>query len=308
MTDHSRSDPTDPTDPTDATTAAEDELVSAVVDGEATADERTLVENDPRLRARRDSFTRVRGSLGAVPAVPDATRESAITTALDSAEVHQRDVDSTPPKTVRLDRDRTHRRRQVATILAAAAAILIAVPLLAIALSGRGTEQDVASTGVAADESTDALASGGAADAAPSSTTASPEAASGFAVVFAGDLGSIGSASQLRAEVEGALASAGRSLAPRSASPQSSTTAPSQAPNVDADDPSADACGAAVAASDPTLGSLVLTATATWSDEPAVVLVFRSVVPAAAGEQPDALADIIVLARPDCTTIGRFVA
>src|SRR5690242_15956422 len=67
---------------TDPTPRPDDELVSAVLDGEATADERALVEADPASRQRLSELRAARDLVAAPIAVPAAARESAIAAAL----------------------------------------------------------------------------------------------------------------------------------------------------------------------------------------------------------------------------------
>src|SRR4051794_26329961 len=61
---------------TDPTSLPDDELVSAVLDGEATADERARVAADPVLSARLERFDEVRRRVAAPVAVPAAGREA----------------------------------------------------------------------------------------------------------------------------------------------------------------------------------------------------------------------------------------
>jgi hypothetical protein len=68
---------------TDATPRPDDEIVSAVLDGEATADERALVEADPEAQARLAELRAARDQVAAPVAVPPAVREQAVAAALD---------------------------------------------------------------------------------------------------------------------------------------------------------------------------------------------------------------------------------
>lgn len=67
---------------TDPTPRPDDELVSAVLDGEAALDERALVEGDPAARARLAELAAVRDRVAAPVTVPADTREQALAAAL----------------------------------------------------------------------------------------------------------------------------------------------------------------------------------------------------------------------------------
>src|SRR5688572_8576296 len=71
---------------TDAMLPPDDELVAAVLDGEATADERARVEADPALRARLAQFAEVRRRVAAPVTVPPDARERAMAAALAEAD------------------------------------------------------------------------------------------------------------------------------------------------------------------------------------------------------------------------------
>ncbi|MEY2453529.1 MAG: hypothetical protein QOD92_3103 [Acidimicrobiaceae bacterium] len=96
-----------------------DELASAYLDGESTAEERALVEDDPGLLARVTEFRAVREALAA-PVTPPATgqRETAITAAVGASTV------------VALDRARARRGLRIASIAAAVLFVLGAVGIL----------------------------------------------------------------------------------------------------------------------------------------------------------------------------------
>jgi hypothetical protein len=277
------------------TTPTEDELVSTVLDGEASDAEHTVVTSDPRLSARLASFERVRDALPVDPP-PAAARATTIRTALERAA-------STPASdtSARLDLARERRRHAIATAVAIAAAALIVVPLLALTLTSRGTESsDTAATGAAvgaASEDTSELESVGRAVAGGG--------------VDAGDLGVLMSTSELRATVRQALTGTTESF---SGAP-SSTTTPA-APGVDdqrqagpAASTSSVACtpAAATAASASTAGP-ELTATATWAGEPVFVYVFRIPPPTDSATASDAPVDVIVVTRLDCSIVERTPA
>ncbi len=67
---------------TDTPRSPDDELVSAHLDGETTAAERGLVEQDLAATRRLQAFTRVHDELAAPVAVPPAAREAAVAAAL----------------------------------------------------------------------------------------------------------------------------------------------------------------------------------------------------------------------------------
>jgi hypothetical protein len=289
MTDHPTADT-----PEEPTTAGEDELVSAVLDGEATPAERARVEGDPRLRARLASFTAVREAVGEVPPVADAARDASIANALDRAT--DAAFQQPGPDAHSLAAARSRRRRRVATIVAAAAVAVVAVPLLAIALTGRRTEEKLASTGEAVSESADDQAS--ARDAAPSSTTTSPLIAPSpeaqrlaAGPIFVGDLGPISAIAELRFAVQAALVDSDERLrASNSAFALSDTDALR--------------CATAVAAADPSVGLPLMTSTATWKGVPAFVTVFATLA-ASPPEPTDVPVQLIVVTGADCTVIER---
>ena len=168
--------------------ADEDELISRVLDGDATAVDRARVAGDARLQARLRDFERVRAAIADVEAPSAAARDAAITAALAEAAPGVAADDGV--STDMLDYARGRRRRHVATVVAVAAALLIGLPLLAIALTGRGTEQKSAST--AGVES--------AAD-APTDTGAPLVEGAGATSGYAGDLGPLDNDAQLQAAV-----------------------------------------------------------------------------------------------------------
>jgi hypothetical protein len=264
---------------TETPTPDEDELVSRVLDGDATDEERTRVDGDPRLRARLQAFQRVQTALVDVePAAADA-RDAAVTRALG-----QGSIASEP---VRLHLARERRRRRIGAIVAIAAALLIAVPLLAIAFTGRGSEQKSAS-------SADATASG-----APNNTAAPlANADSAAPALYAGDLGGFETDAQLRSAVAGVMG--GTQAAESGEAPQlvlpvptsgAETSTRSNAVPADL----AQSCASALATTEPALGTLELTATATWQGTTAVVAVYRGA------------SDVIVILRDDCTVVARVV-
>ncbi len=109
--------------------AERDELASAYLDGEVTADERARVESDETLRARVDELRAIRDALAApLPVASDAERESAIAAAVGVSNVASLDV------------ARARRRMRIASIAAAVVLVLGAVGVL-LSITG-GQNQD----------------------------------------------------------------------------------------------------------------------------------------------------------------------
>jgi hypothetical protein len=248
----------------------DDELVSRVLDGEATTDERARVATDPALQRRLQAFVRARAALVDVEPAPTSARDDAIAAAVQTATV----AATVPVATIAAAHARTRRRRVVAAV-GVAATLVIGVPLLAIALSGRGAQQRSAS------ETAAEAPTGASADTVAPSTN-------GGAV---SDLGVIDSDAQLLVAVQGALGSA--QATPRA---QESSSAGDATGSSAPDSGSARAidCPDAQLTRDPSLGSVVWVATATWQSEPAIVAVYR------------AATDVIVVMRDDCTVVARI--
>jgi hypothetical protein len=271
----------------DPTTPAEDELITAVLDGEATDDERAMVQGDERLLARLRSFEQLRTALGDVPPPTPEARDSII----------ERAVVATDEPAPTGDDDRTvvalaryRRQRKIFTAVGVAAALLIVIPLLALTLFRSGTETTDTAAELSSNDAAEEAAGRGL---APS--------------VDAPDLGLITSPDQLRVIVGAALSSLSaarteRNLESASPAPSTATTLPATA-DAWGTQSATTTCAASLAAADPSLGEPVLLATARWKGEPAFVLVFR-----AAPTSVDPSAEVIVVARPDCTTVERLAA
>ena len=128
---------TDPTRP-------RDELVSAVLDGEADAADQAAVQADPELRARLEEFASVRRAVAAaVPPTGDRFRERAIAAALAAADPS--DVGAADEPVVDLAGVRSRRALRARRVLVAGAAV-VAVLALAGGLSRLGNGGDDAST------------------------------------------------------------------------------------------------------------------------------------------------------------------
>ena len=118
-----------------------DELATAYLDDECTAEERRQVESDPGLRARVAEFAAVRAAVaGPVPASPPERREEIIAAALtEFGRVHGADAPASltaarvarrsPPLWTRL------------APLGAVAAVLVAIVGLAVALRDSGSDE-----------------------------------------------------------------------------------------------------------------------------------------------------------------------
>jgi hypothetical protein len=169
-----------------------DELVSAYLDGEATAEEQARVEGDPALQARLAVFTSVRNAVGVAPPPPEADERDALLTRVMGAAI-------APAKVVSLRR----RRIEPARVVAVAAAIF-AIAFLggAVALLAGGSDRngDDDSAAVAEDSST-ALSTAGLGTGATTTAAGSSRAA-------VGELGSFPDEAALRAGLEAVTNSA----------------------------------------------------------------------------------------------------
>ena len=288
MTDHSSSEPTEPT-PAERTTEAEDELVSAVLDDEATPDERELVNGDPRLRARLESFTHNRDNVGTMPPIADEA---------------PRGVNCRSARRVIARRDGVARRRPRSRVPRVERA-----PTQASVGDDRrrrgGRVDRHPSAGNCVHRSAGASTTASTADErAPASESAeqlrvtqpvtllrarrhrhrnprpSSRVASGRG--FVGDLGAIDTSSQLRAEVESALVDAGRSLGSQGSGPQSTTTAPDPQDRTSVGGASLDACASTIASADPTWATRCSLPPRRGLVNQRIVLVFRTFVPSTA--------------------------
>jgi hypothetical protein len=169
--------------PTERPTEADDELVTRVLDGEATPGDVRLVDVDPVLRARLEELRGIAVAVAGVPPLSSDVREALIGTALDAAEPE----DQALHRVVRLD-DR--RRARWPAVMAAAAALIVALGTISAVLGAddaTSTYQEVGQAATepqrsdesfdAADDGTDRAAeSGVAADAMESAPGAVAEA------------------------------------------------------------------------------------------------------------------------------------
>ena len=145
--------PLDPTPGPGPTGPIDDEVVSAVLDGEATPGERALVEGSVEGRARLAELRAVAAAT-AEPVAPLAlaTVESLLGRALDAASTPT--VEPVALSTRRAPRDGRERWRRVGTAVAAAAAVVVVVAGV-VALgktAGRSSSSDSASSATSADQ------------------------------------------------------------------------------------------------------------------------------------------------------------
>ncbi len=257
---------------TDPRPPDEDELVSRVLDGDATADERARVARDPRLQARVRDFERVQTALADVEPASAAVRDDAIAAAM--AEVAPVAATDDRVRSDLLAYTRGRRRRRIATVVAVAAALLIGVPLLAIALTGRGTEQKSAST------------AGDAVAAQAPGETLGPQTGGHLQ-----ELGAIGSEEELRAALVPVLGPSNADAATRLQA--SAGTLPSVPLEPVPADKAIDCVDLELTRDGFAVASYA--AHATWQGESAVVAVFD--IPST---------PVVVVMRDDCTVVARF--
>ncbi len=268
------------TDPTGGHRHPDDELVAAVLDGEATADERARVEGDPALMARLAEFRAVRDLVaGDVPPADDIDRERAITAA-KAAVRHQ-------PTVVPLAE---RRRQEVPRFLAVAAAVLLVLLAAGFLVSKVGDDRgDYAGGG-------DSGAESGEAEDAPSSeeptaqeladddedadgaaTGAPQDDAFSADVERLADLGAVADEDELVATLRAysAIVPEGTESSDSPDSTEADTTASSRVlpQGVPGD---SDTCQAGLDEADPSLSGLLVQATAAFDGTPAVVYVFAT--------------------------------
>ena len=154
------------------------ELASAYLDGDVTADERARVESSPELQSLVATFGRLRGVLADAPVVAAGTREAAFLAAF--AQLDDVAADSSPlTGGVRASVTQLDSRRRWPRVALSAAAGLLLVGVVGVAvLDGRGgddSQSSSATEAAAADMQTDMQTGGApeAIDAAPMSTIGS---------------------------------------------------------------------------------------------------------------------------------------
>ncbi len=166
-----------------------DELASAYVDGDATADERAIVEADAALLARVRELRAVRQML----AVPVPTRSPAdVDAAIAAALAADADVDDGPPApapTPLRPHPAGRRGRLALAVLGAAAAVVVVVVAVAALRPSDGSGPSASKVASVGGQPETAASTDGASDVslAPSNAGASaPTAASGGATTTAG--------------------------------------------------------------------------------------------------------------------------
>jgi hypothetical protein len=269
----------------------DDDLVSAVLDGEATPEERARVEGDPVLSARMAEFTAVRDAVAApVAALPDARRERAIAAAKVAIRHH-----GEPTGTVRPLR---RRRPDVPRLLAVAAGILVVV--LGVGLlantSGDDSGEDSAAGGDDATTSAERLedSGGDAAEGGEGGATAD-EGPDYLSAIEGADLGDVEDEAQLAT----ALSERDAALDPAESAAETppSTVALPQADVEATTQGVADACQVGLVEADPRLTGLLAEATVRYNGEPAVVYVYST---------PEGRQRVVVVTAEGCRTLAAF--
>jgi hypothetical protein len=278
----------------------DDELVSAYLDGEATADERAVVEGRADLMARVDQFRLLADQVGDEPLdnPTDDERDLAIAAALASAgepddSAHDQEA---PPPPSDLDAARARRRSRPLVWLGAAAAVVLVLAVGGTVLRNRNNSAVVTGsaalsalpgepstsfqpTGGAVDDSP--AAAGGDADAAATpaplnEAQPAPAAAGGGgaqAPTPFGNLGTFDDTAGLGAAVR--LRTSGNGQASGAAGQRTTTTAA-------AADQSAAAisrCDAPARAADPSLGPALADGSATVAGQPVQFIVYSGSAP-----------------------------
>ncbi|MEO7557313.1 MAG: hypothetical protein ABIV94_11990 [Acidimicrobiales bacterium] len=212
-----------------------DELVSAVIDGEASDADQARVASDRELSERREQLAAAAAALGGPVDSPTASaRDAAIAAALAAFDEGQArpDPEAAPAPVIAL------RGRRPLRWLGVAAAAAIAVVAGAVLLRGGGSS----SSTTAARDDTRANSSASAQDTSARAPGAADQAEGTSAASAAFDLGSFGTADALVAAVRGTLDVDQEGAAP-------TTVAPTDAPPTDAtraidDQPATPACPA----------------------------------------------------------------
>jgi hypothetical protein len=286
----------------------DDELVSAYLDGEATPDERAVVEARPDLLAKLNQFRSVAGQVADVEPPDPARRAAAVDAALQSSD--QSRTTGSDDGVVDLGARRTRARRPGLLIgLSAAAAVVLVVAIGAAVLRSRsqpaltsvGTAAEVAgptsSTAVPdnARAQTASPAAGAASGAAGNGAQA--DSAAGVPVVDFGNFADQAALdTRLRAQLDLPVpAGAGAVPAPEAASvPTTGISTPFAASG------GFRACDGAIRAGDPALVALTSTGTATVSGQPVYVGIYSVRQTPGAGTPPVQA----VVVTPACTVVS----
>ena len=266
----------------------DDELVSAVLDGEATPEERARVEADPVLSARLEEFAAVRDRIAEpVPTWSGADRERAIAAAKAAVRHHG---------TASSGNVRPLRRRQgeVPRILAVAAAIVFVLAGLGFLASQTGGDDsgedsggDTAASDVA---SSDDAESGGALEDAG----AGEGGADYLAELDGTDFGAVADEAELRSSI----VDAGGFSADSADAPSTTTASTAAVPEVDAEaNGRSERCQAGLVEADPSLRGVLAQATAEFAGTPAVVYVYGT---------PEGAQRVVVVSVDGCHTLAAF--
>ncbi len=274
---------------------SDDELVSAYLDGEASAVERARVEGDPALLARVEELRAVMGAISAPVAPPDErAREAAIERALaehPAVGPGRSAAGGSPAVVIDFTADAARRNRRRTLLVAAAAALLVlmGLPLLLRERTSTQTASeaptsapseaapDLRSRGADRSKPVPDEAAGSAHDgdeqaqtttiAGPNATTSSAGVSESPAVrAFRGDLGPITDTRALRQTALGSLGDGAAGEAPR----VTSTSGDLDAASLE----QLDACSRILSGTDRELGELMITARATHQGANAFVLVY----------------------------------
>jgi negative regulator of sigma E activity len=238
----------------------DDELVSALLDGEATPEEEARVTSDPELAARLAEFRAVAEAVGApVPVAQQAARDAAIARAIATSPADELAA-------ARAKRADTRARRwlPIASVAAAVLVVLAAIPLLS-RLGGGGSDDSALSNAAA----TTAAAG---AEAAPDRNAASTTVPGPLAApLAAADLGVIANPADLRVAVERVLSTQDAQSASTFADAETLESGEASAGGGRFD---VNTCAADLRTSFPNTGPLLLQTTATFQGTPVAVLVY----------------------------------
>ena len=291
----------------------DDEVVSAVLDGEASPDEDARVAGDPALRARLGELRAVAERVAA-PVTPHASLDDLLDSALavaDTGSPSRSTPTSASPSNLAagvLDLERARRTRErrhrLLAVAAVVAAVALAVPLLGSLRSGdtdssetagrfssvgtsvNAADGESAPSDLGDDDAGTAAGSGAASDSAsesgPATTVAGAPASTSppTAATATGGLGALGD-----------FPDAGSLVAVVRAMPAAGVAELDAADSARTSDP---VCDALVAGLDPA-GTSVTSGTATLLGQPVVVLVVAPVDPAQGTS--------VVIADPGCTSV-----
>ena len=272
----------------DVTPSPDDELVSAYLDGEATPEERALVEARPDLVARVADLRRVADLVAFTEPAPPGAADAAVTAAL-AAFTGPSPAPTLAPLTDLDARRRRRHGRAIAGLGAAAALVLVVVVGVAV-LRGRSSSGTAATS---AAESADVAAAGppGTPTGKAGGTALTPDAANGAQAPLAATegpggpgryVGALGSFTDeaalgrtLRPYLQPAAgAGAGDSPATSGAAAVAPPAPAQAAPASGAIVQRLGTCAATRQGDDPTLGPVALTGRATVDGAPVDVLVF----------------------------------